>query len=186
MNVDGIKHKIGHIIANDRKVIQQRLKNNQEDADTYAYDKNSFTFFGYSCYVLGIQREYLRWQLLYLAHLEKLMRGSSDKEEIISSYKKYFKSIIEGELNSTNKSYAVCSFTTNPNDMLMWTHYADQHSGICLEYDREDVLKAFWMFFPIIYDKPISYTDLMDEDATSPLDIENLLAFEFHGFRYKI
>ncbi len=49
--------------------------------------------------------------------------------------------------------------------MLMWTHYAGQHSGICLEFSRESILNAFWLFFPVIYDKPIAYSDILRKGA---------------------
>ena len=29
------------------------------------------------------------------------------------------------------------SLTSNPFEILMWSHYADEHKGICIEYDRQ-------------------------------------------------
>lgn len=31
-------------------------------------------------------------------------------------------------------NYRICSFSTNDNSMLMWSHYAEQHQGIIVEY----------------------------------------------------
>ncbi len=31
--------------------------------------------------------------------------------------------------------WSVCCFTTNPLNEMMWSHYAENHSGVCLEFD---------------------------------------------------
>jgi hypothetical protein len=36
-----------------------------------------------------------------------------------------------------SKRLAILSFTTKPDDVLMWSHYADSHRGICLQFDKE-------------------------------------------------
>lgn len=33
-----------------------------------------------------------------------------------------------------HKDYYICSFSNNENSMLMWSHYAEQHRGIMVEY----------------------------------------------------
>lgn len=33
------------------------------------------------------------------------------------------------------KKVNVCCFTTRNDSMLMWSHYADHHKGVCVEYD---------------------------------------------------
>lgn len=177
-----VKMMIQEMLENDKKNFKFRFERNQENLDAYSYDKDKATFFGYSCYVLGIQREYLRKQWLYLVRLEELICKSNDKKELISLYKTYLGSIMEEKVESSKRAYAVCSFTTNPNDMLMWTHYADQHRGICLEFSRDSILKTFWMFFPVIYDKPISYSNLLNKNAKR---IQNIEDFYLKRYLYK-
>lgn len=47
-----------------------------------------------------------------------------------------------------NEKYLIGSFTTNAtNNMPMWAHYANNHRGICIEYEITN--KKF--FFPVIY-----------------------------------
>ena len=48
----------------------------------------------------------------------------------------------------------VCSFCESPNQLLMWSHYADFHKGFCIEYDLSqwafnDIRKR--LLFPVIY-----------------------------------
>lgn len=40
---------------------------------------------------------------------------------------------IGGE-NLIDSDYKICSFSNNINSMLMWSHYADEHKGILVEY----------------------------------------------------
>jgi len=35
------------------------------------------------------------------------------------------------------RNFGVCCFSTAKNNILMWSHYADKHSGIVVEYDRQ-------------------------------------------------
>lgn len=39
-----------------------------------------------------------------------------------------------GEGGLIDSNYKICSFSNNENSMLMWSHYADQHKGIMIEY----------------------------------------------------
>lgn len=44
--------------------------------------------------------------------------------------------------NFTNNLYCTC-LTDDNNNLLMWTHYADNSKGICIEYDLLDVLDKY-------------------------------------------
>lgn len=38
-----------------------------------------------------------------------------------------------------NNSYGIFSLTEDPSNILMWTHYADNHSGICVGLDSNEL-----------------------------------------------
>ncbi|MBK9043202.1 MAG: DUF2971 domain-containing protein [Saprospiraceae bacterium] len=61
--------------------------------------------------------------------------------------------------------WGVCSFTTNNNNILMWSHYANNHKGICLEFITLNERLLSEMLHPIIYTnkKPIinDFKDIM-------------------------
>lgn len=45
-------------------------------------------------------------------------------------------------------------FTTNPNSVVMWSHYANQHKGICIEFSRSSMLsnaEVFKLLHPVRY-----------------------------------
>ncbi len=62
---------------------------------------------------------------------------------------------IESEL----QKFGVTCFTENPTDILMWSHYADHHRGICLCFDLDD--EAFRAkLSPVIYSEDYPTPDL--------------------------
>lgn len=51
--------------------------------------------------------------------------------------------------------FKVSCFTTSPYSMLMWSHYANEHKGFCVEYEipnyNKDDAHLFHNLFPVIY-----------------------------------
>lgn len=52
-----------------------------------------------------------------------------------------------------NESLGITCFSERPDNILMWSYYADKHSGFCVEYDFTKIkqLDALMMLFPVIY-----------------------------------
>jgi hypothetical protein len=44
----------------------------------------------------------------------------------------------KSKLNSMLDRNRILSLSSNPYELLMWSHYAEEHKGICIEYDREN------------------------------------------------
>ena len=44
-------------------------------------------------------------------------------------------------------------FTTKPDNLPMWNHYAQSCSGVCLEYDPQDITNVYTInrLFPVLY-----------------------------------
>lgn len=97
--------------------------------------------------------------------LKKYLEGN---KEIISEYnrlagkdKKKARHYIEKEkaklqkgmdkdLEILRKSFGIACFSEIYDSLLMWSHYADYHRGICLEYNYEDIRKLV-PFCPVVY-----------------------------------
>ena len=58
-------------------------------------------------------------------------------------------------LDDSNKDIKICSFSELNDSLLLWSHYADEHKGICIEYDleNEDEIRPF--LYPIMYSDKI-------------------------------
>lgn len=70
----------------------------------------------------------------------------------------------------------VCCFTENKGSLLMWAHYAQSHTGFCIEYDTSkmpDIIRKF--FLPVIYQKQI-----YDSTHDFRLDGNNVFNFLFY------
>jgi len=55
---------------------------------------------------------------------------------------------------SHKESLKICSFSETPDSIIMWSHYADQHRGFCIEYGVEDLPPSdgfVRMLFPVVY-----------------------------------
>ncbi|MCI5224901.1 MAG: DUF2971 domain-containing protein, partial [Candidatus Electrothrix sp. AR4] len=65
-----------------------------------------------------------------------------DKEEEISFIRKYHKSRLQDKikeyLDSIMKKRGILSLSSTWKSPLMWSHYSDQHRGICIEYEFSD------------------------------------------------
>lgn len=54
------------------------------------------------------------------------------------------------------------------NSMLMWSHYAQNHTGYCIEYDFEENDMFYKHLYPIMYTKDryvVSKTDMINENT---------------------
>jgi hypothetical protein len=54
----------------------------------------------------------------------------------------------------TKQNLSICCFSETRDSMLMWTHYADQHRGCCIEFDvrRLFIPEAVGFLLPVIYE----------------------------------
>lgn len=56
----------------------------------------------------------------------------------------------EGAFDYLIRQFRVCSFSRRRDCLLLWAHYAENHRGLCLEYEvADDVYRG--QFFPVTY-----------------------------------
>lgn len=63
------------------------------------------------------------------------------------------------------------------NNILMWSHYADKHEGICIGYDIKDpnLYKDSTTMFKIVYDREIiNLNNFVNTDYCSPKNLDNI------------
>jgi len=63
--------------------------------------------------------------------------------------------------------YRVYCLTTKPDSILMWSHYADRHRGICLEFDTANTV--FSTALKVEYLDAYRPLDLSDNSAATTL-----------------
>jgi hypothetical protein len=86
---------------------------------------------------------------------------------------KFAKEAVQLMSNLTRTGFSVLSLTPNPTSVLMWSHYSENHSGFCVEYDLTQDHFLHRICFPVYYRRKLT-------DATrylarqDPKDFNNL------------
>lgn len=75
-------------------------------------------------------------------------------------------------LYTEKTKYGISCFSKTYNEILMWSHYADNHNGICIEVEIDDLLCSKIKIKDIEYKKNIQM--LLRDDETTPDAIELL------------
>jgi len=66
-----------------------------------------------------------------------LMRVGENKLRLVPIDVSLLQKFMQNEVNDVE----ICSFSKTGQEMLMWSHYAADHSGLCLEFDEELLLE---------------------------------------------
>ena len=114
-------------------------------------------------------------------HLIKVARsdGRSRKEskEIIGNVMKSPDLVKDNAIDIIKNSFGamrICSFTTDKNNLLFWSHYADSHMGFCMEFDA--TVMPISMAYRVKYsnDYPVvEYPIAKDARALKPVLIKS-------------
>lgn len=102
----------------------------------------------------------------------KLVRKTDD--EIVSRLQK----IHTNQLSETG----VCSFAGDPRSILMWSHYAASHTGICIQFERARHYDLFAGALPVEYsqDYPgVNWIKYVESDFI------NVLLRKYIGWEYE-
>lgn len=91
--------------------------------------------------------------LLSIARNNNMKRGSEAWNNAYIAAKKQFPSFIN-TINSMKSSIGVACLSENSDTVLMWSHYANNHKGMCVEYNLLDFNRVLrFTPIPVIYSK---------------------------------
>ncbi len=89
-------------------------------------------------------------QLLPTSFLQELRSlGATPTRDDFEQHESFVKDRLE--------NYGIYSLSTKCNDILMWSHYAQSHTGICIGFNK-DITRYFWG-----YDWPIWVMEVLYE-----------------------
>lgn len=111
--------------------------------------------------------------------------GFLTHDYMVNSFKNHYK--VDSKLKFRELDYLgtyIGSLSTEDNSILMWSHYAQNNSGICIEYDFNQLPPDYLlrnMIFPVSYScKTIELSDLLNDKKGEiyqyPLDAAVLCA----------
>lgn len=98
-------------------------------------------------------------------------------EEIIS---KQHEELLEKSSVYNQEQLLTCSFSERYDSTLMWSHYADEHKGVCIEYSTEwenvpkNPLKL--LLYPMIYQEELLDLTYIQEEFVKSKDLNNMTA----------
>ena len=102
-----------------------------------------------------------------LALQELIMVGG---ERVPAERQAVFRELLAAQLKAWEEAFAttlpashkdslkICSFSGTQYSIIMWSHYADQHRGFCIEYDTDSLPPEnlfVRMLYPVIYSEKL-------------------------------
>lgn len=80
-----------------------------------------------------------------------------------------WQSALEQTVRDAATATAVCSFTTRVDDVLMWSHYADHHRGLCVRFSTGSPYFEASLPFPVRYQSERPVIDWMKPNLEQEL-----------------
>lgn len=103
--------------------------------------------------------------------------GYSDIKMDMKYLKKDFEEKDKFFMTFMREDTRVASFSEDEKSILMWSHYANNNQGICVEYDFTQNLNITSLIYPIIYlDNPIDFTSLLENPQNKDIEMSVLLS----------
>lgn len=96
-------------------------------------------------------------ELMHLVASESAPNNTAEQEKIVQALVYVSMKALADVNKSFNKMVHMSSrfacFTTKPDNLPMWNHYAQSCSGVCLEYDPQDITNVYMInrLFPVLY-----------------------------------
>lgn len=113
------------------------LYNNQIEHPTKKKIRIALSRIIYKLYIrMIIKRGYYPNPLLKYMVRKSLKRLNTEQQNNINEKKKTFINSVSNVLKEVKDSIYVSCFSKRNDSILMWSHYADKHKGVCFEFDR--------------------------------------------------
>ncbi|WP_378954886.1 DUF2971 domain-containing protein [Pelosinus sp. sgz500959] len=107
----------------------------------------------------------------------------ADTDELKDSRREFVEQLVMGK---TRTNSGICCFSKEKDNILMWSHYAKDHTGICLEFDYSN--PAFPPVRKVIYEEnypPINIVDINNKEKITDLYFTKSKDWEYEN-EYRI
>jgi hypothetical protein len=109
-------------------------------------------------------------------YVSKAMSGQNYEEKFIEKLNQGMKENIE-------KDFGIYSLTTQRNNFLMWSHYADAHKGICMGFNTQILFNQINpIFAEVIYQEDLPKHSIFDDEVES---VAKLLTIKSKVWEYE-
>ncbi len=108
------------------------------------------------------------------AYIDRLQKSNSpglnrserreETKKILKKFSKFeMEKLLEDTLKETLNQVGVCSFSEVYDDILMWSHYADSHRGICIRFKASSITPFFGEAQKVNYDDKYPIIDTLND-----------------------
>lgn len=73
--------------------------------------------------------------------------------------------ILRASFAVQRQRFGVCSFGSDPREVLMWSHYAGSHAGVCLQFETARDPGVFARALPVSYVESSPVVNWLNDDA---------------------
>ena len=87
------------------------------------------------------------------------------------------------EIVAGKDNLGICSFSTNPCDVVLWSYYANNHKGICIEVDADLDRDSEVTLEPVTYEPQIPW--LRKHDGTD-LTAKEILSMKLNPWKREV
>ena len=101
-------------------------------------------------------------------YFEIVYEGKNNQEEIQNLFKEVvekpdaFREVIHNDTKSLLLAQGVACFSRCNDNLLMWSHYADRHKGICLKFEVAKDREVFHPMFDVSYPRDYPLYDYLN------------------------
>lgn len=143
--------------------------------DNKSYDDEFVKHFWPNDYKEYVKNELLKGKSYRPILVNRIQEMGVFSEWEAQNYYKQFKREIDLQVLKLGEDYKkqilLCSFGATVKNNLMWSHYANSHTGFCIEYDLRKMDKEsqfLHALYPIIYSKKPLLSDIKACFYTDP------------------
>lgn len=143
--------------------------------DNKSYDDEFVKHFWPNDYKEYVKNELLKGKSYRPILVNRIQEMGAFSEWEAQNYYKQFKREIDLQVLKLGEDYKkqilLCSFGATVKNNLMWSHYANSHTGFCIEYDLRKMDKEsqfLHALYPIIYSKKPLLSDIKACFYTDP------------------
>jgi len=97
-----------------------------------------------------LYKDILNHDISYRELLSRIKIDGKFVRGLISEFSKLHEKMVRDFLEKFNDVH-FCSLAEKFDSILMWTHYSDNHTGFCLEYDLRENISILNSTFPVFY-----------------------------------
>ncbi len=156
---------------NTKKILQNleiylpsisKLNDPFEGSIPYIYDQEELTYYNiYKATTITGRRVFPSYNS---SQLHKEVLGQMSKKLLFNE--DYLKVRSEDSIKHIDKTFGIFSLTTEKNNYLMWSHYANSHQGICIGFNSDKIgndIKG--LLLEVTYQKTLPLNTIFDEDT---------------------